>query len=99
MQRPRQPLPREADAAPAATHDNYTNTTTTRDYFDATASNWNTSTHSALWRVTLYKDWQSTKSPPKVFWEECIIVPIGYNGEPQIHPKSRPFPFDNHHPI
>jgi len=30
----------------------------TRDYFDATASNWNTSAHSALWRVALYKDWQ-----------------------------------------
>ena len=26
----------------------------TRDYFDATASNWNTSAHSVLWRVTLY---------------------------------------------
>ena len=33
----------------------------TRDYFDATASNWNTSAHSAPWRVSLYKDWQSNQ--------------------------------------
>ena len=33
----------------------------TRDYFDATASNWNTSAHSAPWRVSLYKDWQSNR--------------------------------------
>jgi len=32
---------------------------TTRDYFDATASNWNTSAHRAPWRVSLYKDRQS----------------------------------------
>ena len=33
----------------------------TRDYFDATASNWNSSAHSAPWRVSLYKDWQSNR--------------------------------------
>jgi len=33
----------------------------TRDYFDATASNWNTSTHSAPWRVALHKDRQSNQ--------------------------------------
>ena len=33
----------------------------TRDYFDATASNWNTSTHSVPWRVSLYKDRQSNR--------------------------------------
>jgi len=33
----------------------------TRDYSDATASNWNTSTHSRPWRVTLYKDQQSNQ--------------------------------------
>jgi len=33
----------------------------TRDYFDATASNWNTSAHSAPWRVALYKDRQSNQ--------------------------------------
>ena len=36
-------------------------TDTTRDYFDATASNWNTSAHSAPWRVSLYKDGQSNR--------------------------------------
>jgi len=35
--------------------------TLTRDYFDATASNWNTSAHRAPWRVSLYKDWQSNR--------------------------------------
>jgi len=34
-------------------------TLTTRDYFDATASNWNTSAHRAPWQVSLYKDRQS----------------------------------------
>jgi len=34
---------------------------TTRDYFDVTALNWNTSAHSALWRVALYKDRQSNR--------------------------------------
>ena len=33
----------------------------TRDYFDATASNWNTSAHSRPRRVTLYKDQQSNR--------------------------------------
>jgi len=33
----------------------------TRDYFDATASNWNTSAHHAPWRVSLYKDRQSNR--------------------------------------
>ena len=33
----------------------------TRDYFDATASNWNTSAHRAPWRVSLYKDRQSNR--------------------------------------
>ena len=33
----------------------------TRDYFDATASTWNTSTHRAPWRVSLYKDGQSNR--------------------------------------
>jgi len=33
----------------------------TRDYFNATASNWNTSAHSTLWHVALYKDRQSNR--------------------------------------
>jgi len=33
----------------------------TRDYFDATVSNWNTSAHRAPWRVSLYKDRQSNR--------------------------------------
>jgi len=33
----------------------------TRDYFDATASNRNTSAHRAPWRVSLYKDRQSNR--------------------------------------
>jgi len=32
-----------------------------KDYFDATASNWNTSAHRAPWRVSLYKDRQSNR--------------------------------------
>jgi len=33
----------------------------TRDYFDATVLNWNTSAHGAPWRVSLYKDRQSNR--------------------------------------
>jgi len=39
----------------------WTNTVQTRDYFDATASNWNTSAHRTPWRISLYKYRQSNR--------------------------------------
>jgi len=36
---------------------------------------------------------------PRVIWEEQRRkVPFSYNGTLPIHPKSFPFPFDDHHP-
>ena len=50
--------------------------TITRDYFDATASNWNTSAHRASWRVSLYKDRQSNRRVGAIFF--------GKGGAPKI---------------
>ena len=39
-----------------------------------------------------------TSHPPKVIWEELVVIPTGYNGMPQIHPQNCSFSFSDHHP-
>jgi len=49
--------------------------------------------------IVIKIDFQIKTSPPKVIWEKCVTltqlcnkVPTGYNGTPQIHPKTAPSP-------